>query len=101
MKAALVEAVDLDSPTEVIKALIFLAAIEVELDAVAATRLLAKARSVADEEGFEPDPRSEGRLVEPTEQSARARLGERFEAEWEAGSRLALDEAVALARGKE
>ena len=101
MRAALVEAADLDSPTEITKALIFLAAIEVELDAVAATRLLAKARSVADEEGFEPDPRSEGRLVEPTEQSARARLGERFEAEWEAGSRLALDEAVALARGKE
>jgi predicted ATPase/class 3 adenylate cyclase len=98
MKAALVEAVDLDSPTEVIKALIFLAAIEVELDAVAATRLLAKARSIADEEGFEPDPRSEGRLVEPTELSARARLGERFDAEWETGSSMALKEAVALAR---
>lgn len=100
MKAALVEAVDLDSPTQVIKALIILAAIEVELDAVAATRLLAKARNIADEEGFEPDPRSEGRLVEATEQTARARLGERFEAEWKAGSRMTLEEAVALARDK-
>jgi len=101
MQAALVEAVDLDSPTEVIKALIFLAAIEVELDAVGATRLLAKAQTIADEEGFEPDPRSEGRLVEPTEQTARARLGEQFDAEWGAGSGMALEEAVALARGKE
>jgi predicted ATPase/class 3 adenylate cyclase len=100
MKAALVEAVDLDSPTEIIKALIVLAAIEVELDAVAATRLLAQARSIADEEGFEPDPRSEGLLVEPTEQSARARLGEQFEAEWDTGSSMTLEEAVALARDK-
>ena len=98
MKAALVEAVDLDSPTQVIKALILLAAIGVEADAASAARLLAKARSIADEEGFEPDPRSEGRLVEPTEQTARARLGERFDAEWEAGSQMPLEEAVALAR---
>jgi len=54
-----------------------------------------------DEEGFEPDPRSEGRLVEPTEQTARARLGEQFDAEWGAGSGMALEEAVVLARGKE
>jgi predicted ATPase/class 3 adenylate cyclase len=98
MKAALVEAVDLDSSTEICKALIIVAAIEVELDAVAATRLLAKAQSIADEEGFEPDPRSEGRLVEPTRRTARARLGERFEAEWEAGSTMSFEEAVALAR---
>ena len=99
MQAALVEAVDLDSPTEVIKALIILAAIEVELDALSATRLLAKARGIADEEGFEPDPRSEGRLLEPTEQAARARLGERFDAEWEAGSQMLLEDAVAMVRG--
>jgi predicted ATPase/class 3 adenylate cyclase len=98
MKAALVEAVDLETRPEIIKALIFLAAIGVGPDAVTATRLLAKARSIADEEGFEPDPRSEGRLVEPTEQSARARLGERFEAEREAGSTMSVEEAVALAR---
>jgi predicted ATPase/class 3 adenylate cyclase len=97
MKAALVEAVGMESPTEITKALIFLAAIEMELDVVAATRLLAKARAIADEEGSEPDPRSEGRLVGEIEHSARARLGERFESEWEAGSRMALEEAVALA----
>ncbi len=95
------EAFHLDTPTETIKALIFLAAIEMDSDAGAATRLLAKARTIADEEGFEPDPRSEGRLVEPTKESARARLGEHFEAEWDAGSRMTLEEAVTLARDKE
>ena len=98
MKAALLEAVELDSPTEVIKALIFLAVIEMEIDVVAATRLLAKAQSIANDEGSEPDPRWEGRLVHRTEQSARERLGERFEDEWEAGSRMPLEEAVALVR---
>jgi len=98
MKAALVEAVDLDSSTEICKALLMVAAIEVELDPVAATRLLAKARSIADEEGFEPDARSEGRLVEPTKQTGRARLGKRFDAEWEAGAQTPLEETLALAR---
>jgi len=74
------------------------AAIEVELDPVAATRLLAKARGIADEEGFEADPRSEGRLVEPTKQTGRARLGKRFDAEWEAGAQMPLEETLALAR---
>jgi predicted ATPase/class 3 adenylate cyclase len=101
MKAALVEAIDIDSPTLIIKALILLAAIEMEDDVVAAIRLLAKARTIADEEGSEPDPRSEGRLVETIERSARARLGQGFESEWEAGSSLTLEEAVALARAKE
>ena len=32
---------------------------------------------------------------------ARERLGERFEREWEAGSGLTLEEAVALALGEE
>jgi len=97
MKAALAEAVEIDSPIEVIKALIFLAAIVIDSDAAAAARLLAKARTIVEEEGSEPDPRSEGRLVEPTEQTARARLGERFQPEWEAGSRMTLVEAVAMA----
>lgn len=98
MKVALVDAVDVDSPVEVIKALILLAAIQMELDVVAATRLLAKAQIISDEEGSDPDPRSEGRLAGTIEQTARARLGEQFQVEWEAGSRMALDEAVALAR---
>ena len=36
-------------------------------------------------------------LFETTERAARERLGQRFEAEWEAGSGLTLEEAVALA----
>jgi hypothetical protein len=97
----LVEAVKIGTPGQIIKALILLAAIETEADAVASTRLLAKARGIADEEGSEPDPRYEGRLIGTIEQSARERLGEQFEAEWEAGSSMALDEAAALARDKE
>ena len=101
MKGVLVEAIEIGSPTQIIKALILLAAIEMEVDAPVATRLLAKALTISDEEGSEPDARFEGRLVKKIEQSVRARLGQRFEAEWEAGSSLTLAEAVALARAME
>ena len=47
------------------------------------------------------DPRFEGRLIEKIEQSVRARLRQRFAGEWEAGSSMTLEEAVALARTKE
>jgi predicted ATPase/class 3 adenylate cyclase len=101
MQAVLVEAVEIGSPGQIIKALILLAAIETEVDAAASTRLLAKARAIADEEGSEPDPRYEGRLIGKVEQSARTRLGQRYEAEWGTGSSMALEEAVALASDKE
>ena len=72
-----------------------------EADTAAATRLLAAVRTIADETGRELDPRYEGRLFETRERSARERLGQRFEAEWEAGSGLTLEEAVALALDEE
>jgi len=68
-----------------------------EADAAAATRLLAAVRTIADESGRELDPRFEGRLLETMERTARERLGQQFEAEWQAGSGLTLEETVALA----
>jgi len=76
---------------------VLLAAVRMEVDAAGATRLLAGVRTIADESGRELDPRFEGQLLETTERSARQRLGQRFDAEWKAGSALRLEEAVALA----
>jgi predicted ATPase/class 3 adenylate cyclase len=101
LEGALANAVDLASPGSIMETLVLLAAVRIEADAAAATRLLAGVRTFADEKGREMDPRYEGRLLETTERSARERLGERFEAEWEAGSGLTLDETVALALHEE
>ena len=101
LEGALANAVDLASPGSIMQALVLLAAVRIEADAAAATRLLAGVRTFADEKGREMDPRYEGRLLETTERSARERLGQRFEAEWEAGSDLTLDETVALALHEE
>jgi predicted ATPase/class 3 adenylate cyclase len=97
LEAALADAVDIASPRSIMDALVLLAAVRTETDAAAATRLLAAIRTIAEEERRELDPRFEGRVFETTERSARKRLGQRFEAEWEAGSSLTLEEAVALA----
>jgi hypothetical protein len=79
------------------QALVLLAAVRMEADAASATRLLAGVRTIAEESGRELDPLVEGELLETTERSARQRLGQRFDAEWEAGSGLRLEETVALA----
>jgi predicted ATPase/class 3 adenylate cyclase len=101
LEGALANAVDLASTWSIVQALVLLAAVWMEADAAAATRLLAGVRTFADEKGSELDPRYEGRLLETTERSARERLGQRFEAEWGAGSGLTLDETVALALHEE
>ncbi|HSC90594.1 MAG TPA: adenylate/guanylate cyclase domain-containing protein [Gaiellaceae bacterium] len=97
LEGALANAVELASPWSIIQALVLLAAVRTEADAAAATRLMGAARTIADEQGRELDPRFEGGVLETTARSARERLGPRFEAEWEAGSSLTLEEAVALA----
>ena len=94
---ALSEALEVDSPILISMGLILLAATDVETDAALATRLLAKVRTISDEEGTQPDPRYEGRLMGEIEQTARARLGDDFEVEWKAGSRMSLQEIIALA----
>ena len=101
LESALANAVDLASPWSIVEALVLLAAVRMEADTAAATRLLAGARTFANEQGRKLDPRYEGRLFETMERTARERLGQQFEAEWEAGSGLALEEAVALALHEE
>jgi tetratricopeptide (TPR) repeat protein len=101
LEGALANAVDLASPGSIMQALVLLAAVRMEADAAAATRLMAAVRMMAHEKGFELDLRFEGRVLETTARSTRERLGQRFETEWEAGSRLTLEETVALALDKE
>jgi len=97
LEGALASAVDIGSPGSIMETLVLLAAVRMEADAAAATRLLAAVRTIADESGRELDPRFEGRLLETMERTARERLGQQFEAEWQAGSGLTLEETVALA----
>jgi predicted ATPase/class 3 adenylate cyclase len=97
LQGALATAVEIASPGSIMQALVLLAAARMQVDSAAATRLLAAVRTIAGETGRELDPRLEGRVLETTERWARERLGHRFKAEWEAGSRLTLEEAVAVA----
>jgi predicted ATPase/class 3 adenylate cyclase len=97
LQGALATGVEIKSPGSIIEALVLLAAVRMEADAPAATRLLAAVRTIADETGRELDPRFEGDVLEKRQRYAREQLGQRFEEEWKAGSRLTLEEAVALA----
>jgi predicted ATPase/class 3 adenylate cyclase len=101
VEGVLADAVDLASPWSIMEALVLVAAVRIEADAAAATRLLAGVRKIADEIGRELDPGIEGHLLETTERNARERLGRQFEAEWQAGSGLTLEETVALALDEE
>jgi hypothetical protein len=83
------------------EALVLLATVRMEADVAGATRLLAAVRTIADATGRELDPRFEGGVLETRERWARERLGPRFAAEWDAGSSLTLEEAVALALDEE
>ena len=67
----------------------------------AAARLLSAAWTIGEEGGQPLDPRLRGLVAETAERQARERLGARFEREWEAGSDLTLEEAVALALDEE
>ena len=97
LERALAEAMALTSTTSTIEALVLLAAARMEADAAGATRLLAALKATADQDGHELDPRIEGPVFEEAVRSARDRLGQRFEAEWAAGSGLTLEETFELA----
>jgi hypothetical protein len=97
LERALAEAVALASTTATIEALVLLAAVRMEADAAGATRLLAALKATADQHEHELDPRIEGPVFEEAVRSARDHLGQRFEAEWAAGSGLTLEEAFELA----
>jgi predicted ATPase/class 3 adenylate cyclase len=72
-----------------------------EGDAEAATRLLAAAATIREESQDEYVEDYQRPILERTEAASRERLGPRFEAEWEAGKALTLEEAAALALGQQ
>jgi hypothetical protein len=71
-----------------------------EGDAEAATRLLAAAATIREENQDEFVEDYQRPILERTEAASRERLGHRFEVEWEAGKALTLDEAAVLALGE-
>jgi predicted ATPase len=101
LEEALRTAVELESLTSTVGALIAVGSIRVQTEPDAATRLLSAARTIGEEGGQPLDPSLYGRVAERAERQARESLAERFEREWEAGSGLTLEEAVALALDEE
>jgi len=97
LEGALATAVEMAALGLIMEALVLLAAVRMGADTAAGTQLLAWVRTNADKSGRELDPRFEGRVFETNERWAREQLSQRFEAEWEAGSALTVEEAVALA----
>jgi predicted ATPase/class 3 adenylate cyclase len=95
---ALRAAVALGSLVSVAEALVLLAAVRSETDSATAARLAAAGRMVAEREQLGLD-RQVMRTLELAEHRSRERLGDRFQAEVEAGRALSLDDAVALALG--
>ena len=101
LEEALRTAVDLQSEGLAVEALIAVGSLRVQTEPSAAARLLSAAWAIGEEGGQTLDPRLRGLVAETAERQARERLGERFEREWEAGSDLTLEEAVALALDEE
>src|SRR5215218_277128 len=99
LQAALQAGVELDSMPLIIECLALLGAARLERDPAGGTRLLAAAREIARAGGHALDPRYARPLLGAIDQTARGRLADRFEREWEAGRALSVDAAVALALG--
>ncbi len=98
---ALRRAVDLQSVALAIEALAALGCVRVQTDPGAGVRLLSAAETIAEESGQRLETRYALPFVERAAEAARDRLGDGFGVEWEAGSELTLNEAVALALGEE
>ena len=101
LEEALRTAVDLQSLGLAVDALVAVSSVRVQTEPGAAARLLSAAWSIGEEGGQPLVPRLHGLASETAERQARERLGGRFEREWEAGSDLTLEEAVALALDEE
>jgi predicted ATPase/class 3 adenylate cyclase len=95
LEDALASAVELAALGSIMEALLLLAAVRMGAETPAATRLVAWVRATH-EKGGGLDPRLSP-VLETNTRWARELLGQRFEVEWEAGSSLTLEEAVALA----
>src|SRR5919199_1378704 len=81
LEGALARAVEIGSSGLIMQAVVLLAAVRMEAETAAATRLLAWVGACADESGRALDPRFEGRVLETEERWAREQLGELFQAE--------------------
>ncbi len=101
LEDALRTAVDLQSLALAVEALIAVGCVRVQTEPGAAARLLSAARTIGEEGGQPVDPRLSGPVADTAERQARERLGGQFEREWEVGSELTLEEAVALALDEE
>jgi len=101
LEEGLRRAVDLQSAALAVEVLAALGCVRVQTDPGAATRLLSAAESIAEESGQRLATVYALSLVESAAAAAREQLGDRFDAEWEAGSGLTLNAAVALALGEE
>jgi predicted ATPase/class 3 adenylate cyclase len=100
LKEALRSAVDLQSVALAIEALAGLGCVRVQSDPGAAARLLSAAETIAEESGQRLATLYALPFVERAAEAARKRLGDGFGVEWEAGSELTLNAAVALALGE-
>jgi predicted ATPase/class 3 adenylate cyclase len=101
LEEVLRRAVDLQSAALAVEALAAFGCVRVQTDPGAAARLLSAAESIADESGQRLATVYALSLVESAAAAAREQLGDRFHVEWEAGSELTLEAAVALALGEE
>jgi predicted ATPase/class 3 adenylate cyclase len=101
LEEALRRAVDLQSVALAIEALAALGCLRVQTDPGAGARLLSAAETIAEESGQRLETRYALPFVERAAEAARERLGDVFGVEWDAGSELTLNEAVALALGEE
>jgi predicted ATPase/class 3 adenylate cyclase len=101
LEEALRTAVDLQSLALAVEALFAVGTVRVQTEPGSAARLLSAAWTIGEEGGQPLDPRLRGLVAETAERQARERLGDQFEREWEAGSDLTLEEAVALALDEE
>jgi predicted ATPase/class 3 adenylate cyclase len=101
LEEALRTAVDLQSLALAVQALFAVGTVRLQTEPGSAARLLSAAWTIGEEGGQPLDPRLRGLVAETAERQARERLGDQFEREWEAGSDLTLEEAVALALDEE
>jgi non-specific serine/threonine protein kinase len=101
IERALRRALELQSVALAIEALVALACVRVQTDPGAAARLLSAAETIAAESGQRLDTSYALPFVKRAAEAARQRLGDAFGGEWNAGSELTLNEAVALALGEE
>jgi predicted ATPase/class 3 adenylate cyclase len=93
----LASGVELGALSLMTESLVLFAALRVDRDPAGATQLLSAAQALADRAG-QPLADHAVSLAEGTRMTAQARLGNRFDSEWQAGSVLTLEEAVELAR---